>query len=96
MTYYTKTLGFAAALALAPIAGSAATVSVQAFANAPESWSAVDQGATTASSAGASWTTAPAIVSNSANGQHKSPFDPAKANDGRNVTGPDVISAGRI
>jgi len=90
MTYHYKALGLAAALALAPIAGSAATVSVQA--NAPDSWSAVDQGATTALGAGASWTTAPAIVNGSIGGRYKSPFDPAQANNGSNVTGTDVIS----
>jgi len=79
----------AGAVMMAAVSASAATVTVQA--NAPESWGAVDLGATTALSADATWTTQPSIVSGSVGGQFKSPFDPRQADNGSDVVGSDVI-----
>ena len=91
MKYGYKISGLAAGVFLmAAVGASAATVSVQA--NAPESWAAVDTGATTTLSPGASWVTSPSIVAGSSAGHYKSPFDPANADNGTTVTGSDVVN----
>ena len=86
-----KIAGLAAGMCLmAAVSASAATVSV--VANAPESWEAVDQSATTTLLPGTSWTDAPSTVNDSLASFYKSPFDPALADNGSDVTGDDVIS----
>ena len=84
-------VGMVASLVLASAIGaSAATVSVEA--NAPESWGQVETTATTTLSSGASWNIAPATVNDSVNGQYKSPFDPANADNGVNVPSGQQVS----
>jgi hypothetical protein len=81
-------LAAATTLGLAALPVSAATVRV--VANAPASWALVNQADPLNVGAG-SWTDLPSTVNGSLGGAYKSPFDPALANNGVDVTGGDVI-----
>lgn len=82
-------VALAAAVAFAPIAASAAPV-VTVVSNAPASWSAVDLTNTTTIAGAVSFDAS--IVNGSVASAYKSPFDPALANNGSDVTGADVIA----
>jgi hypothetical protein len=78
-----KPTTIAAGLALG-LTGAASAATVTVVANAPTSWGLVDTTQTTVLTGG-EWATAPSTVSGSVANEYKSPFDPAKADNGANV-----------